>query len=102
MQACWGDPAPDDTANGSSVPRKSAGQVRKFCRENFLSYRRMREWRDILDEIRSILDELGDFAENPAPASYETIHRSILSGLSKPGRPAEGQKHLHAAKNGRR
>jgi ATP-dependent helicase HrpA len=63
-----------------SPSRRSSNQVRKFCRDRFLSYRRIREWRDIFDEIRSILDELGDFVENTAPASYEAIHRSILSG----------------------
>ncbi|MFZ2448830.1 MAG: ATP-dependent RNA helicase HrpA [Syntrophobacteraceae bacterium] len=68
-------------ADGASGPSpRSAGRVRKFCREHFLSFRRMREWRDIFEEIRSILDDLGDFAENPAPASYDAVHRSILSG----------------------
>jgi ATP-dependent helicase HrpA len=64
-QACWQGPVT---------------QPGKFCREHFLSYRRMREWRDIFEEIRSILNELGDFTENSSPASYDAIHRSILSG----------------------
>lgn len=58
----------------------SSSKMRKLCRERFLSFRRMREWHDIFDEIRSILDEFGDFIENPSPASYDAIHRSILSG----------------------
>ncbi|NLJ27029.1 MAG: ATP-dependent RNA helicase HrpA [Deltaproteobacteria bacterium] len=58
----------------------SRSQMRKFCRDHFLSYRRMREWRDIFEEIRDILQELGGFEFNPDPASYEAIHRSILSG----------------------
>ena len=60
--------------------RRTSSQVRKFCREHFLSFRRVREWRDIFEQLRSILNELGDFIENPIPASYDAIHRSILSG----------------------
>ena len=58
----------------------SRGQMRKFCREHFLSYRRMREWQDIHDEIWNILEELEGFARNSEPASYEALHRSLLSG----------------------
>jgi len=61
-------------------PRRTSSQVRKFCREHFLSFRRVREWRDIFEQLRSILNELGDFVENSTPASYDAIHRSILSG----------------------
>ena len=66
---------------GRQLPAwRSSNQLKKFCRDHFLSHRRVREWRDIYDEIRSILDELGDFPENTEPASYDAIHRSILSG----------------------
>ncbi len=54
--------------------------MRKFCREHFLSYRRMREWRDIHHEIWDILEELGGFERNAEPASYEALHRALLSG----------------------
>ena len=54
--------------------------MRKFCREHFLSYRRMREWCDIHKEIWDILEELGGFERNPEPASYEGVHRALLSG----------------------
>lgn len=88
-QACWREPAPgqvpetgapEGAGEGAPPARKSTSQVRKFCRDHFLSYRRMREWRDVADEIRSILDEFGGFAENESPAGYDAIHRSILSG----------------------
>jgi ATP-dependent helicase HrpA len=80
--------------------RRSSNHVRKFCRDSFLSYRRIREWRDIVDQIRSILDELGDFTENTAPASYESIHRSILSGyLSHVALKKE--KNIYTAAKGR-
>jgi ATP-dependent helicase HrpA len=58
----------------------SRGRLRRFCHDHFLSYRRMREWRDVHDEIRTILDELGELEINETPASYEAIHRCIVSG----------------------
>ena len=73
-----------------TFPRRTSSQVRKFCRERFLSFRRVREWRDIFEEIRSILNELGDFIENTAPAGYDAIHRSILSGYLSQSGHAQG------------
>ncbi|QCQ20734.1 hypothetical protein [Desulfoglaeba alkanexedens] len=32
----------------------SQGALRRFCKDNFLSYRRVREWRDVHDEIVEI------------------------------------------------
>lgn len=58
----------------------SQGQMRKFCRENFLSYRRLREWRDVFEEIGDILGEAKEFHATAEPASYEAIHRAIVSG----------------------
>ena len=40
----------------------------------------MREWQDIHEEIRAILEELEGFARNEVPASYEALHRALLSG----------------------
>lgn len=58
----------------------SQSRMRRFCKENFLSYRRLREWHDIQEEICEILKELGGFEGKGLPASYDAIHRSILSG----------------------
>lgn len=61
-------------------------RMRKFCREHFLSYRRMREWREVHDQLRTIIDELQG---KKKPVKEKTqdmgrlnagIHRSILSG----------------------
>ena len=79
--------------------RVGGAQFRRFCRERFLSYRRMREWRDVYEEVRSILDELGGFVPNTRPASYDAIHRSVLSGyLSHIGMRKEKNVYL-AARN---
>jgi len=39
----------------------SQGRLRRFCREHFLSYVRMREWRDIHSQLIEVLRERRDF-----------------------------------------
>ncbi|MDA0711627.1 MAG: ATP-dependent RNA helicase HrpA, partial [bacterium] len=56
-------------------------QMRRFCAQHFLSFNRMREWRDIYMQIRHTLREIGGFRFNQDQADYDSIHRSILSGL---------------------
>jgi len=60
--------------------RSSRRQVQKLCRDNFLSYNRMREWEDIHEQLVRVMREWG-FAPNPQPASGEQIHRALLPGL---------------------
>lgn len=54
--------------------------LRKFCKQQFLNYLRMREWRDIHRQLSLMCKELG-YAVNPEPANYEAIHKSLMSGL---------------------
>lgn len=56
---------------------------RKFDAElhrRFLSARRMREWRDVYKQLDTIVEELG-WRKNSASATYEEVHRALLSGL---------------------
>ncbi|MCK8600556.1 ATP-dependent RNA helicase HrpA [Syntrophobacteraceae bacterium DRH4] len=81
----------------SFAGRAGQAQMRKFCRENFLSYRRMREWRDIYQEVKEILKGLATTRMNRAPASYEAIHRALVSGyLSHIGLRKEKNIYLSA------
>ena len=50
------------------------------CRENFLSYLRMREWRDIHSQLHTIVAE-HKWRMNEKPATFEQIHRALLAGL---------------------
>jgi len=59
---------------------QSLSRMRKFCVSHYLSFLRMREWRDIHEQISQVLVEEPGFAMNIQPASTEAIHRSILSG----------------------
>lgn len=58
----------------------SQSKLRKLCQEYFVSYRRMREWRDIHQELYTLVRQLG-FETNPSPASYKQVHKAILAGL---------------------
>jgi ATP-dependent helicase HrpA len=56
------------------------GQLRKYCQRHFLSYLRMREWREIHRQLHLQCRELG-LKENKQPADEDDIHKSILQGL---------------------
>jgi len=74
--------------------KKSTGQLKRFCRQHFLSYNRMREWCDIHSQIRAILKEFGlpvahrrgraqteNLNLDKTQPLYQQIHKSILSGF---------------------
>ena len=60
--------------------RKSNRKLAQLLHEQFLSHRRMREWRDIHAQLAAIAGEMGMRA-NETPASYEPVHRALLAGL---------------------
>jgi ATP-dependent helicase HrpA len=60
------------------------GATRRQCRENFLSYPRMREWRDIHAQLRKSVEELDwklSSANLEKPEGVRTVHRALLAGL---------------------
>jgi ATP-dependent helicase HrpA len=64
---------------------KTQNRMRKFCKQHFLSFPRMREWTHIHEQITTILKEqkigLGPRGIRERSESlYAGIHRSILSG----------------------
>ncbi len=63
----------------------SQNKKRRFCKEHFLSFPRMREWTYIHEQIMMILKELrisvgSEKAKKKSKTFYAGIHRSILSG----------------------
>jgi ATP-dependent helicase HrpA len=60
---------------------RTQGQRRKFCKQRFLSYVRMREWQDVYSQLHDALEDLGTLRLNDSNAAYPAIHRSILAGL---------------------
>ncbi|MEY4488036.1 MAG: hypothetical protein RIQ79_544, partial [Verrucomicrobiota bacterium] len=80
------------------LERLSQARLRRFCRDHFLSYTRIREWRDIYAQLLDVLESRKDFQmssvfdgiaptdRTPAKLAsgspgYRAIHRSIVSGL---------------------
>lgn len=55
------------------------GQLRKHCKKHFLSYMRMREWREVHHQLVLSCQNLG-LRMNREPGSYEAIHKSLISG----------------------
>lgn len=63
------------------VQRHESGSRQKaWCKKHFLSYMRMREWRDVHAQLHVLCAEHG-WKENPLPANYEAIHKALLAGL---------------------
>ncbi len=59
----------------------SNNKLRKYCKDNFLSYIRMREWHDIHSQIMQIIKGDLKLRPNMVEASYGEIHRALLPGL---------------------
>ncbi|MEP6668306.1 MAG: ATP-dependent RNA helicase HrpA [Chthoniobacter sp.] len=63
--------------------RGGGNALRRFCKANFLSVSRMREWRDIYRQLADAVDEESPAKANKKPdaVNYPAIHRAILTGL---------------------
>lgn len=59
---------------------ETANKQRQWCRQNFLSWLRVREWRDVHGQLMTLCHE-HSWKENQLPASYEAIHKALLTGL---------------------
>ncbi len=58
----------------------SQNQLRKYCQQNFLSFMRMREWRDVHRQLHLAAKQLG-LKEIGEAAGYRELHVSLLAGL---------------------
>lgn len=74
--------------------RLNQSQLRKFCKQNFLSYMRMREWREIHRQLLLSCQSLG-WKINKAAAEYQPVHECIISGsLNQIACKSEGNEYL--------
>jgi len=58
----------------------NGSQFRRRCRAEFLHYLRIREWQDLVAQVRQAAKAIG-VRTNQAPAEPEQIHRALLAGL---------------------
>jgi ATP-dependent helicase HrpA len=71
-----------ETARGGqgAEHKLSNRQYEQLLRQNFVSVRRVREWRDIYSQLHTVVAE-HKWRINSAPASYEQLHLAMLAGL---------------------
>ena len=62
---------------------ESNRKLHRACRDHFLSFNRMREWRDIHSQLKELVAELGWKVGEIAPdaGQYARVHRALLTGL---------------------
>jgi ATP-dependent helicase HrpA len=60
--------------------KKSNKSLVDNCHAHFLSYLRLREWREVHGQLHAMVTELG-WKENELPGTYDAIHMALLSGL---------------------
>ncbi len=60
--------------------KQSNRLLAEACRKNFLSPLRLREWRELHQQLHAQVAEMG-MRGNEQPATYEQIHKALLCGL---------------------
>ncbi len=60
--------------------KKSNKDLLTKCHQNFLSFLRFKEWRELHGQLAGIVGEM-EFHPNTDDASYDQIHRALLAGL---------------------
>ncbi len=64
---------------GGEPPSKS--RLSRFCKANFLSWQRMREWMDVHEQITRLLRDTKGVAPEVEAAGYDAIHIALTSGF---------------------
>src|ERR1700712_291153 len=70
----------EDSRGGQGEHKVSVRKQEQLLRDNFISPRRVREWRDIHSQLHTVVAE-HKWRLNGAPATYEQIHLAMLAGL---------------------
>jgi len=70
----------EDARGGRGEHKVSVRKQEQLLRDNFISPRRVREWRDIYSQLHTVVAE-HKWRLNASPATYEQIHLAMLAGL---------------------
>jgi ATP-dependent helicase HrpA len=60
--------------------RQSQRKLAQALSDNFLSHRRMREWREVHKQLAALVGEM-NMRVNEKAATYEQLHRALIAGL---------------------
>ena len=93
MHMQFNDPSSDfmtflniwNSCYGKKEGVKKAGSLRKFCRINFLSFNRMREWRDIYTQVLAFLEEYGLYKKGENKKSFLPVFDATLNSVVRSG-----------------
>lgn len=67
---------------GEQRKERSGSSFRRMCRDEFLHYLRIREWQDLVGQLRSISRDLGIIESGDAePADPARVHAALTAGL---------------------
>lgn len=82
----------------------SSNAFRRMCRDEFLHYLRIREWQDLVGQLRGIARDLGivESSDAQVPADPGQVHAALLAGLlSHVGLRREDGREYLGARNSR-
>jgi ATP-dependent helicase HrpA len=68
------------TAADAVWKHETSSKQKQWCRSSFINWLRLREWRDVHGQLMTLCHEHG-WKENQIAASYESIHKALLTGL---------------------
>jgi len=72
----------------------SAGALKRWYKDNYISYLRMREWRDLHRQLKLITQDMG-WKLNQTSADYASVHQAIMAGfLSHVGMKEDNNEYL--------
>jgi ATP-dependent helicase HrpA len=70
----------DESRGGGKEHKLSSRKHEQLLRDQFISPRRVREWRDIHSQLHTVVAEHG-WRLNTSAATYDQVHLSMLAGL---------------------
>jgi ATP-dependent helicase HrpA len=65
---------------GEQRKERSGSSFRRMCHDEFLHYLRIREWQDLVGQLRGICRDLG-IREQDEPADTAAVHAALTAGL---------------------
>ncbi|MDO5675101.1 MAG: ATP-dependent RNA helicase HrpA [bacterium] len=78
----------------------TSSQLSRFCKSNFLSWQRMREWMDVHEQILRLVRSQRRLRFNEAAADYAGVHKSLCSGFLR-NICQKKEKNIYLAAGGR-
>jgi ATP-dependent helicase HrpA len=88
---------------GEQRKERTGNSFRRMCREEFLHYLRIREWQDLVGQLRSIARDMGIRESTDAePADPARVHAALTAGLLSHVGVREGEtREYQGARNSR-